>query len=298
MKQKVALVLSGGGARGIAHIGAIEVLEEQGFEITSIAGTSIGALVGGIYALGKLEIYKDWLCTLDKVRVFEMVDFTLSGMGIIKGDRVIHKMRELVVDANIEDLHIPYIAVAADILNKREVVFRKGSVIDAIRASIAIPTFFTPVRTEDGLLVDGGVVNNLPIDHVNRTPGDILVVVDVNAPIPCDRPHVPEHEATSRESKYQEKLKEFYSHIQSINPLGHEEHFGYFDVINKTISMMTYHTTQIALQKHTPDIVINVSHDSCGVYDFFKAHDMVEMGRHVAEKSIGAYLNSVSQKSD
>jgi len=294
MKQKVALVLSGGGARGIAHIGAIEALEEQGFEITSIAGTSMGALVGGIYVLGKLEVYKDWLFTLDKVKVFGMVDFTLSGQGIIKGDRVIHKMRELVEDANIEDLQIPYVAVAADIVNKREVVFAKGSVIDAIRASIAIPTVFTPVRTEDGLLVDGGVINNLPIDHVKRNPDDILVVVDVNAPIPCDRSHVPKHEVASRESKYQEKLKEFYSHLQSINPLAHEERFGYFDVINKTISMITYHTTQLALQKHTPDILINVSHDSCGVYDFFKAHDMVEMGKHVAEKSIEAYQNRVA----
>jgi len=298
MKQKVALVLSGGGARGIAHIGAIEVLEEKGFEIASIAGTSMGALIGGIYVLGKLEVYKDWLFTLDKVKVFGMVDFTLSGQGIIKGDRVIHKMRELVEDANIEDLQIPYVAVAADIINKREVVFRKGSVIDAIRASIAIPTVFTPVRTEDGLLVDGGVINNLPIDHVKRNPDDILVVVDVNAPIPCDRSHVSAHEVASRESKYQEKLKEFYSHLQSINPLAHEERFGYFDVINKTISMMTYHTTQLALQKHTPDILINVSHDSCGVYDFFKAHDMVEMGRHVAKKSIEVYQNAMPQKSD
>lgn len=295
MKQKVALVLSGGGARGIAHIGAIEMLLEQGFDITSVAGTSMGALVGGIFVLGKMEVYKDWLCTLDKLKVFSMIDFSLSGQGMIKGDKVIHKMREMIDDANIEDLDIPYIAVAADILNKREVVFKKGSVIEAIRASIAIPTFFTPVRTEDGLLVDGGVVNNLPIDHVKRTPGDILVVVDVNAPVPCDRSHIPEHKAAEHESTYKHKLREFFSHLKSVDPTAHEEKFSYFDVISKTISMMTYHTTQLALQKHTPDILVNVSHDSCGVYDFFRAHEMVEMGKHLTGKSIGAYHNSLSQ---
>ena len=151
MKQKVALVLSGGGARGIAHIGVIEALEEQEFEISSVAGTSMGALIGGIYALGKLEVYKDWLCTLDKMKVFALIDFTLSGQGFIKGDKVFHKMRELIADANIEDLKIPYTAVAADILNKKEVVFTKGSVLDAIRASIAIPTVFTPVKLENGI---------------------------------------------------------------------------------------------------------------------------------------------------
>jgi NTE family protein len=291
MKQKVALVLSGGGARGIAHIGAIEALEEQGFEITSVAGTSMGALVGGVYVLGKMHVYKEWLCTLDKMKVFSLVDFTLSGQGIVKGDKLIHKMRELIDDADIEDLVISYAAVAADIMNKREVVLKKGSVIDAIRASIAIPTVFTPVKTEDGLLVDGGVINNLPIDHVRRNPGDILVVVNVNAPIPCDAPIIPKHEVVAKESIYQEKIGEFYSHLQKLNPLSHEEKFGYFNVINKTISMMTYHTTQLALAKYTPDILINVSHDSCGTYDFYKAGEMVEMGRHVTVKCIETYQN-------
>jgi NTE family protein len=293
MKQKVALVLSGGGARGIAHIGVIEALEKQGFKITSISGTSMGALVGGVYALGKMGVYKDWLCTLDKMKVFSLIDFNLKGQGLVKGDKLFGKMRELVADANIEDLKIPYCAVAADIINKKEVVFTKGSVLDAVRASIAIPTVLTPVRTETGLLVDGGVVNNLPINHVKRTPGDILIAVNVNAMIPFDKPAVIKAENVSKLSTYQEKIKEFYSHLHVISPAGHEEKFGYFDVINKTLNLMTHHTTQMALERYSPDILIDISQDCCGTYDFYKAEEIIETGRRAANKSLDGYDNKV-----
>ncbi len=151
------MVLSGGGARGIAHIGVVEELEKRGFEIRSIAGTSMGALVGGIYAVGKLQEFKNWLYTLDKLDVFKLIDFTLSSQGLIKGDRVFKKMKEFIPDKNIEDLKIHYAATATDIINNKEVVFNQGSIYDAIRASVAIPTVITPVKQDDTLLVDGGV---------------------------------------------------------------------------------------------------------------------------------------------
>jgi NTE family protein len=166
MKQKVSLVLSGGGARGIAHIGVIEELEKQGFEIASISGTSMGAVVGGVYALGKMEEYKNWLYTLDKIKIFSLIDFSFSTQGLVKGDKLLNTVKAFIPDANIEDLSIPYAAIAADIINKKEVVFTKGSLFDAIRASMAIPTVFTPVKTEHGLLIDGGIINNMPINHV------------------------------------------------------------------------------------------------------------------------------------
>ena len=175
MKKNVALVLSGGGARGIAHIGVIEELEKQGFDIKSISGTSMGALVGGVYAVGKMQEYKNWICTLDKFDVFKLVDFTFSTQGLVKGDRVINKMKEFIPDINIEDLKIYYAATATDISRKEEVVFTKGSLYEAVRASISIPTVFTPVKTENSLLVDGGVINNVPINHVKRTKDDIII---------------------------------------------------------------------------------------------------------------------------
>jgi len=289
MKQNVALVLSGGGARGIAHIGVIEELEKNGFNISSIAGTSMGALVGGMYALGKLEVYKDWLCALDKVKMFRLVDFTFMGQGLVKGDRLFNTLRELIDDGNIEDLPIPFAAVASDILNKKEVVFTSGSVLDAIRASIAIPTILAPVRTKDGLLVDGGVVNNLPIDHVKRTPGDILVVVNVNAAIPADKPAVQENETPARPSLYQEKIKNFYDYLHKHNPLAREEKFGYFEILNKTLSLMNYHNCQLALEKYSPDIVINISNESCATYDFYKGTEMIETGRRAVTRSLEMY---------
>ena len=291
MKQKVSLVLSGGGARGIAHIGVIEELEKQGFDIFSVSGASMGALVGGVYALGKMEEYKQWLFTLDKMKIFRLVDFTLSSQGLVKGDKILNRMKEFTSDANIEDLKIYYAAVASDIMNKKEVVFTNGSIYDAIRASIAFPTVFTPVKTEKGLLVDGGVINNMPISHAKRISNDILVAVNVNANIPVYKPAISKKERDANQSVYQKKIKDFYRHLRKDIPLNHDEKLGYFDLINKTINLMTYRITQMSLENYSPDIVVNVSRDSCSMYDFYKAEEMVEIGRHAAVESLKEYKN-------
>lgn len=295
METKVSLVLSGGGARGIAHIGVIEELEKQGFEIVSVTGTSMGALVGGVYALGKMEEYKNWLYSLDKVKVFKLVDFTLSKQGIVKGDKVLRKMKDFIPDAHIEDLKITYTAVAADIINKKEVVFTSGSVYEAIRASISIPTVFTPVKIKDGLLVDGGVLNNLPVSRAPRVPGDILVVVNVNANIPVFKPVVSEKEEQEKQTVYLQKIKEFQAQLQKINPLGQKESIGYFDLISKTIGLMMNQISELSLQQNTPDIQIDISKDSCGTYDFFKAEELVEIGRHSAIRSLEKYRESMEK---
>ncbi|MCA1757769.1 MAG: patatin-like phospholipase family protein [Bacteroidales bacterium] len=288
-KKKVALVLSGGGARGIAHIGAIEELLDNGFEITSVAGTSMGAMVGSVYAMGKLEEYKDWLLSLDKMKIFKLVDFTFSSQGLIKGDRVLTEMKKFIEDTRIEDLKIPFAAVSADLLNRKEVVFTEGSVYEAIRASIAIPTIFTPVTKEKSLLVDGGVMNNIPIDHVKRTKGDKLVVVNVNANIPIDKPAEPKKVSEEKNSIYKKKIAEFQEFLQDVFNSDREEKLGYFDLIDKTIGLMIYHNAQSAIEKHSPDILIEVSRDACATYDFYKAGDLVEIGRHAARKGIMEY---------
>ena len=173
-KRRVALVLAGGGARGVAHIGAIEELERQGFEISAVAGTSMGALVGGVYASGYLEPFKEWMRALDKYKVFSLVDFALSTEGLVKGDRVMEAMKELVPD------------VAADLLTGDEVVLDSGGLYDAIRASISIPSVFRPVHRDGRVLVDGGTVNPLPLNRVRREEGDLLVAVDVSARVGAD----------------------------------------------------------------------------------------------------------------
>lgn len=286
MKQKVALVLSGGGARGIAHIGVIEELESQGYEITSIAGTSMGSVVGGVYAAGKLDVLKDWAYTLDKRKVLNLVDFTLSKQGLVKGDKVFGRMKRIIADTQIEDLRIPFAAVAVDLIRMEEVVFRSGSMYEALRASVSIPTVFTPVKTKDGLLVDGGVMNNVPIDKVERTTGDILVAVDVNANIPVYKPAITKKENEARQSTYKKRVLEFQRHLLGNGPKNSELNLGYFDLISQTISLMTNHTTQLLMERLSPDILIEVSLDSCELYDFYKAEEMVELGRHAAQRKL------------
>jgi len=291
MNKNVALVLSGGGARGIAHIGVIEELERQGYTISSIAGTSMGALVGGIYAFGKMDVYKKWVCSLNRMKIFRLLDFNFSGQGLVRGDRLFNALRELIDDVLIEELKIPYAAVAADIVNKKEVVFTSGSLLDAIRASIAIPTILTPVKAGNGFLVDGGVINNLPIDHVKRQPGDILVAVNVNAEVPDDRNDGLNEEPGIKHNGYQDKIMEFYEYLHKLNPLRHEGKFGYFDVINKTISLITYHTCQISLEKYSPDVLVNISHECCATFDFDRGNEMIEKGRAAANKALESFTN-------
>ncbi len=292
-KKKVSLVLSGGGARGIAHIGVIEELEKQGYEIVSISGTSMGSLVGAVYSLGKMEEFKNWIYTMDKLDVFKFIDFTLSSQGLVKGDRVFNKIKEFIPDKNIEDLKINYSATATDITNKKEVVFTKGSIYEAVRASVAIPTVFTPVKMGNSLLVDGGIINNVPINHVKRSKNDILVVVHVNADIPARKPFISENEEDIRQSSHLEKIKKFNAELIKSNPKFKNKELGYFKLINETIGLLTCQISKMMIERYPPDILINISRESCNIFDFYKAEELVEIGRHAAIQSINEYKNRV-----
>lgn len=297
MKPRITLVLSGGGARGIAHLGVIEELERRGYEIASVAGTSMGALVGGVYADDAMLPFKKWMLSLDKLKIFSLVDFTLSRQGMVRGDKVFNKMKDFIPDTPIENLRIPYVAVAVDLISKKEVVFREGSLFDAIRASVSIPSVFTPVRTSDGLLVDGGVLNNIPVNHAIRVPGDLLVVVNVNSSIPVSRPRISREEDEKQKRAYQKKIEEFQAHLHKILPQNpsekhshsHEEKMGYFHLIDKTVSLMTDRLAQMLLQDYNPDLLIEVSHDACGTFDFYKAGEMIEMGREAAVRVLNLF---------
>jgi NTE family protein len=178
----VSLVLGSGGARGYAHIGAIEELVAQGYDIRSIAGSSMGALIGGVYAAGQLDAYRDWVKPLQRFDVLRLLDWTFSGGGLIKGDRIVGKLKELIGDVNIEDLPMSYTAVAVDLMAQREVWFSRGSLFEAIRASIAIPTVFRPHHYQGRILVDGGLLNPVPITPTLRDLTDCTIAVDINAP--------------------------------------------------------------------------------------------------------------------
>ncbi len=289
MKQSISLVLSGGAARGLAHIGVIEELEKQGLEIKSIAGNSMGAFIGAMYVMGKMEEYKEWIIKLDKIDVFNLIDFTLSSQGLIKGDRVFNKMKTFFPDKNIEDLEIPYVAVAADITNMKEIVFDSGSIYDAVRASISIPTVFMPVKKNNSILVDGGVVNPIPLNRVKRTPKDILIASYVNANIPYDKSKLPKKVAKIKNIVYNRRIAKFKKKFNDIMPKNSNEKLNYFTLLNKSTSLLTHRLSVMNIEKYKPDILINISQHSAGTFDFFKAEELIEAGRLSARKTIEQY---------
>lgn len=281
MKKKIALVLSGGGARGLAHIGAIETLESHGYEITSIAGCSMGALIGGMYAAGKLPEVKDWALALDRRKVLSLVDFSLSLTHLVKGDRVMEALKEIVPDVNIEDLPIPYTAVATDWNSGKEVVFDHGSLYDAIRASISIPLFLNPVRREDMLLVDGGLVNSLPLNRVVRHSGDLLFGINVST-------HDYQGELLMQqfvERKLLSKsmpaavMNRIMKHFEGIN-------INYVTLLMRTIAIMLEQNTRQQILISRPDLVVQVPMKRYGVFDFDKAAAILQIGKHKTSRAL------------
>ena len=281
MKKKIALVLSGGGARGWAHIGAMETLESHGYEITSIAGCSMGALIGGMYAAGKLPEVKDWMLALDRRKVLSLVDFSLSLTHLVKGDRVMEALKEIVPDVNIEDLPIPYTAVATDWNSGKEVVFDHGSLYDAIRASISIPLFLNPVRREDMLLVDGGLVNSLPLNRVVRHSGDLLFGINVST-------HDYQGELLMQqfvERKLLSKsmpaavMNRIMKHFEGIN-------INYVTLLMRTIAIMLEQNTRQQILISRPDLVVQVPMKRYGVFDFDKAAAILQIGKHKTSRAL------------
>ncbi|MCX7788964.1 MAG: patatin-like phospholipase family protein [Spirochaetes bacterium] len=302
MKQRtkhspsIALVLSSGGARGLAHIGVIHELIDRGYKIRAIAGSSMGALVGGLYAVGKLEEYEQWIMGFDKLDILRMIDFTLSDEGFIKGERVFEQMRklEMIPDIRIEELPLPFTAVAVDILRNKERVFTSGSLLHAIRASIAIPLVFTPVHEEGGILVDGGVLSPLPLDYVERKPGDLLVAVDLNAPIPYSPPSLPkEHSSTNQRFRALfKKWDEMFGHRSPFRlkeEVSNDEKIGYFDLIMRSVQLMQHRLTTYALTRTPPDVLIQISKDCATVFEFYRAKELIEYGRAVCSEVLNQF---------
>lgn len=280
--KEVALVLSSGGARGFAHIGAIEELEEQGYHITSVAGTSMGALIGGMYAAGELQKVKTWMYSLDKWQIISLVDFSLSLNHIVKGDKIMEALKQLVPDVNIEDLPIPFCAVATDLKHNREIVFDKGSLYEAIRASISIPSFFRPVKSDEGVFIDGGVVNPLPLNRVKRIPGDILVAVNVSAPDSLEWEEFRNHSLLR-------KKENNYPVIGKIIPHRLEVDSNYFSILSKTFSLMIQQNTILSIQLTPPDILVNIPMNRFGGFDYDKAEKITKTGRIKTLEAIDKY---------
>ncbi|WP_290886298.1 patatin-like phospholipase family protein [Arenimonas sp.] len=304
--KNVALVLGAGGARGIAHVGVIQALEARGYRIAGIAGSSMGSLVGGIYAAGRLNEYSEWARGLERGDVLRLLDFAFGYPGLIRGERVIGALRELVGEHLIEELTIPYVAVATDLVRQREVWLTRGKLFDAIRASIAIPMVFTPHVFDGRELVDGGLLSPVPIAATRAMRADRVIAVDVNGPVSWANPGLePRHEemaaghgsddgAGSPDDDGPATLRERMAAIwEGLAKSGNgnakpEKSRGVMDLMSRSLDTMQAHMSRVQLAQDPPDLLIQISRETATFYEFWRAAELVEKGREAAEKALDA----------
>lgn len=256
--KSVALVLGSGGARGLAHIGVISYLRSLGIQIDYISGCSMGALVGGIFAAGELDAYEAWVRKLERKDVIGLLDLSFGFQGLFKGERIIGALREITGEHNIEDLDIGFTAVATDLLEQREIWLNTGPLFDAVRASMAIPTIFTPWEYKGRVLVDGGLLNPLPIAPALNHATDLIIVVNASG-------------RRSRSLDVEER--------EISVP-------GIFDAMAMTMDTMQNAIARLKLAAYSPDVVIEIPRDACSFYEFYRAAELIELGAEAAASSL------------
>ena len=305
MGKNVALVLGSGGARGLAHIGAIEALEERGYTITSIAGCSMGSIIAGMYAAGQLEEAKTWFLSVDKQLILRMMDINLlSGNSLVKGQRIILELQKVVPDRPLEELNIPCTIVASDMMNTEEVVFRTGSLFDAIRASISIPLFFQPVQMGNRLLIDGGILNPLPLHVVERSEDDILVAVDISGKdsMPIENTYEPidvEGKIAEISAKgiavpktWEHQLRLLGKRVDTIlenraRDLGRRVSFT--SMLDRMSDMQIQQNTLLSLRLTPPDVHAVMRQYAYNTFDFDKAEQIIADGKRIMNEALDRY---------
>jgi len=286
-KRTVSLVLGSGGARGLAHIGVIHWLEENNYEIRSIVGCSIGAVIGGIYAAGKLDVYEQWVRSITKVDIVTLLDLSWEKSGLVRGDKLINTLINLVGKQLIEDLPFAYTAVATDIKGQKEIWIKSGSLFDAMRASFAIPLLFTPFKYKGGDLVDGGVLNPVPIAPTFGDETDITIAVNLGGPA-----QNPEQRSTlsaapaSPSSPLRERINRFINQLQqSVTSRGSGD-WGAYDIAIQAFEAMQSTIARQKLAAYPPDIVIEIARNACQTLEFDRASEMIELGYRRAKECL------------
>lgn len=321
-QRRVALALGSGGARGYAHIGAIQVLEEHGFEIVGIAGSSMGALVGGVCAAGKLDDFTRWALSLTQLDVMRLLDLSVSAPGAIHAERILHRVREVLGEVRIEDLPIPYTAVATDLAAGRSVWFQRGPVDAAIRASIAIPGVITPSVLNGRVLADGGVLDPLPLAPLVAAGPALRIAVSLGADDRENRSQAPENasadsrpvdEWLARFRRSTAQLRELdivrsvvgrfgtaHAELDSLDdtvemPGGDSVNadgamavpkFSRFAVMNRSLDMMQATLARYQLAAYPPDVLVRIPRTACRSLDFHRAAEMIELGRARTESAL------------
>ncbi|XLX42458.1 patatin-like phospholipase family protein [Ectopseudomonas mendocina] len=332
MSKKVALVLGSGGARGYAHIGVIEELQARGYEIGCIAGCSMGAVVGGIFAAGKLREYREWTESLDYLDVLRLLDVSFR-LGAIRGERVFGRIQEIVGEVDIENLDIPFTAVATDLTNQQEIWFQEGCLHQAMRASAAIPSLFTPVIQGKRMLVDGGLLNPLPIVPVVSSHCDLIIAVNLNAtnqnhyqlPV-IERPaalkgridqlmtslgsRLPSFRRKNEDETLlladEQRLADDISPAAAPSRKDDQEQAApksasgsrvaefsgpasLLELVNQSFEVMQTSLAQYKIAGYPPDVLINVPKRACRFFEFYKAPELIMLGRQIARDTLDKY---------
>lgn len=321
-KKDVALALSSGGPRGFAYIGAIEELLRRGYRITSVAGSSIGSLVGGVYAAGKLEDFKVWLFSLNNFKLMRLLDFSISRSYLLKGQKVIDTIKSIVPDVRIEDMGIPFAAIATDLYTGEPVVFNRGNLFNAVRASISIPSMFRPAKNTYRTLIDGGLASTFPLGYVARNGHDILVGFDVNSI------NVKEISSFLKAGYKQRKANQAFNELSrdTVSRVGHnkalsllekvkfiggegqkylkarmkeekikdplEADDNYFSILTRSFSIANHTIARLETEMYRPDILVKMPLDSYGsIPDYAKAPEISDKGRELMARALDEYEN-------
>ena len=289
-KKTVSLVLGSGGARGLAHIGVIQWLLENEYHIASISGASIGALVGGVYATHKLDVYAQWVMALERKHVLRLLDPTIGRPGLFKGERIISVLRELIGDCAIEGLPISFTAVATDLASREEVWLREGKLFDAIRASIATPLVFTPFKHGSRALLDGALVNPVPISPTLQDGTDLTVVVDLSgdAETRAVRHKGAAHSHTDGNATtngYRKRIAQFIDGLKAARLAAAEPQHGLLDVAFVSMQAMQDTISQLRLAALPPDVRIPIPRNACSFFEFWRAEELIALGRERAAQT-------------
>ncbi|MGF1850651.1 patatin-like phospholipase family protein [Vibrio satsumensis] len=290
MAKTISLVLGSGGARGLVHVGVIRWLIEHGYQIKSISGCSIGALIGGVYAAGKLDEFEEWVTSIDQSDMAMMLDFSWQSSGIFKGDKIIDTLRGLIGEISIEDLPIPYTAVAANVADEKEVWLQSGSLFDAIRASISLPLFFTPHVINGEELIDGGVLNPVPIAPTFGDKTDFTLAVNLGGEPEMLQQEVTPVSLPTKESNLHEKVVHFIDNLGSSVKSKMSFNFAAYDIANQAFDAMQSTIARQKLAAYPADITLEIPRNACGTLEFDRSQEMIDKGYHLAQTKLGNRL--------
>ncbi len=302
--RRVALALGSGGARGYAHIGVIEEIESRGWEVVGVAGSSMGAVIGGLYVAGGMQSYRDWVVGLGRRDVMRLVEPGMGGAGLLRASKVMSQVSKHLGDLNIEDARMPYTAVAVDLVSEREIWFTTGPMIDAMRGSIAIPSVFTPFVNNGMVLADGGLLNPVPVAPLANVHADAIIAVSLSGATALRPVSGPDSGGGRRIPKIKMPSlphviePAFRSLVQSLDRSNGDTKpsekrpdmdLSTIEIVDRSLHLMQDAVMRYRLAGYPPDVQVDIPLDSCGTLDFHRAKELIALGRERARATFDAW---------